>query len=127
MEMDFAAKTGNMATVALMDLFYHHVYSTIVLTCCARQHAQGEWHWLWIRGLSLIIAFVMNWIIIPALFIIALVLFVLLTDGRYFGKRLMYGVYDAMGPLIFSARSEEAKWCWLPNLDRARQPGTSLP
>jgi ubiquinone/menaquinone biosynthesis C-methylase UbiE len=109
-EVDLAAKTGNMATVALMVLFYYHVYSTIVLTCCARLHAQEQWHWLWIRDLSLRIAFVMKWIIIPALFIIALVLFVLLTDGRYGGKRLMYWVYDTVGPVIFSARSEEARW-----------------
>lgn len=37
-------------------------------------------------------------------------LFVLLTDGRYFGKRLIYWVYDRAGPAIFSARSEEEQW-----------------
>ena len=39
-----------------------------------------------------------------------LILFVLLTDGRYFGKRLMYWVYDHVGPVVFSARSEGDQW-----------------
>lgn len=37
-------------------------------------------------------------------------LFVLLTDGRYFGKRLTYWVYDRAGPAIFGARSEAERW-----------------
>jgi ubiquinone/menaquinone biosynthesis C-methylase UbiE len=39
-----------------------------------------------------------------------IVLFILLTDGRYFGKRLMYWVYDRVGPAVFSARSEGEHW-----------------
>jgi len=38
------------------------------------------------------------------------VLFVLLTDGRYFGKGLMLWIYDRMGPAMFGARSEHEQW-----------------
>lgn len=41
---------------------------------------------------------------------VALLAIVLLTDGRYFGKRLMYWVYDKIGPVIFSAQSEAQRW-----------------
>jgi len=53
----------------------------------------------------------MNWII-PAILGAAglAVLFVILTDGRYFGKRLMYWVYDRIGPAIFAAQSESDRW-----------------
>jgi hypothetical protein len=44
----------------------------------------------------------MGWIIALGLSVAGLmaVLFVLLTDGRYFGKRLIYWVYDRVGPAI---------------------------
>ncbi len=54
----------------------------------------------------------MEWIILIGLVgagLLAL-LFVLLTDGRYFGKRLMYWVYDRLGPAVFSAHSEAERW-----------------
>ena len=38
------------------------------------------------------------------------VLFVMLTDGRYFGKGLMRWVYDRVGPAMFAARSEAEQW-----------------
>ncbi|KAB2866789.1 MAG: class I SAM-dependent methyltransferase [Anaerolineae bacterium] len=37
-------------------------------------------------------------------------LFILMTDGRYFGKALMYRVYDRIGPAIFGSRSEANDW-----------------
>ncbi|MBI5931198.1 MAG: class I SAM-dependent methyltransferase [Chloroflexi bacterium] len=37
-------------------------------------------------------------------------LFVLMTDGRYFGKQLMYWVYDRIGPAAFGSRSEASDW-----------------
>jgi ubiquinone/menaquinone biosynthesis C-methylase UbiE len=54
----------------------------------------------------------MWWIILPGFGVAALlvVLFVLVTDGRYFGKRLTYWVYDFVGPAVFSARSETEQW-----------------
>lgn len=54
----------------------------------------------------------MRWMIPVGLFVagLALVLFVLLTDGRYFGKRLMRWVYDRLGPMVFSVRSETQQW-----------------
>ena len=54
----------------------------------------------------------MGWIFLIGLAAagVALVLFVLLTDGRYFGKQLMYWVYDRFGPAVFSARSEVEQW-----------------
>ncbi|MFQ5343589.1 MAG: methyltransferase domain-containing protein [Anaerolineae bacterium] len=41
---------------------------------------------------------------------VILVAFVLVTDGRYFGKRLTYRVYNRFGPAIFGARSEAGLW-----------------
>lgn len=38
------------------------------------------------------------------------ILFVLITDGRYFGKGLMLFVYDHVGPTIFGAHSESSTW-----------------
>jgi ubiquinone/menaquinone biosynthesis C-methylase UbiE len=38
------------------------------------------------------------------------VLFVVLTDGRYLGKGLMRWVYDRLGPAIFAAQSEAERW-----------------
>ena len=37
-------------------------------------------------------------------------LFTLMTDGRYFGKQLMYWVYDRIGPAAFGSRSEADDW-----------------
>ena len=51
------------------------------------------------------------WMILAILGIAgAATLFVILTDGRYFGKRLMHQVYDRLGPVIFSAHSEAEHW-----------------
>jgi ubiquinone/menaquinone biosynthesis C-methylase UbiE len=53
----------------------------------------------------------MGWVILAVLGIAGLaVLFIILTDGRYFGKRLMYWVYDRVGPAMFGARSEAERW-----------------
>jgi ubiquinone/menaquinone biosynthesis C-methylase UbiE len=54
----------------------------------------------------------MWWIFLLGLGVVSLliILFVLVTDGRYFGKRLIYWVYDVVGPAIFSARSETEQW-----------------
>ena len=54
----------------------------------------------------------MVWIILVSLMAAGsmVILFVLLTDGRYFGKRLMYWVYDHVGLAVFSARSEGDQW-----------------
>jgi hypothetical protein len=41
---------------------------------------------------------------------LAIILFVLLTDGRYSGKRLMYRVYDSVGAAVFSAHHETERW-----------------
>ncbi len=48
--------------------------------------------------------------IIVLVIAVLLLLFVLLTDGRYFGKALIYQVYDRLGPAIFGARSEAERW-----------------
>lgn len=37
-------------------------------------------------------------------------LFIILTDGRYFGKKLIYWVYDRFGSRMFSTRSEADRW-----------------
>ncbi len=53
----------------------------------------------------------MGWIIVIILGVVGLVvLFILITDGRYFGKRLMRWVYDRLGPAIFGAQSEAERW-----------------
>ena len=54
----------------------------------------------------------MWWIILSGLGVMAslVVVFVLVTDGRYFGKRLTYWVYNAVGPVVFFARSETEQW-----------------
>jgi ubiquinone/menaquinone biosynthesis C-methylase UbiE len=36
--------------------------------------------------------------------------FVLVTDGKYFGKPLVRWVYDRFGSLIFDARAEDGRW-----------------
>jgi len=53
----------------------------------------------------------MNWLIFIILTISVLsVLFIILTDGRYFGKGLMRLIYDIVGPRMFNARSESDRW-----------------
>lgn len=54
----------------------------------------------------------MGWIVLVGLVVAGLliILFVLLADGRYFGKRLMYWFYDRVGPAVFSAHSEVKQW-----------------
>ena len=37
-------------------------------------------------------------------------LFIIFTDGRYFGKGIMYWVYDRLAPGMFGAQSEAARW-----------------
>ena len=53
----------------------------------------------------------MLWLLLVAVLIfLFLVAFVLVTDGRYFGKRLTYWVYNRFGPAIFGVRSEAGLW-----------------
>jgi ubiquinone/menaquinone biosynthesis C-methylase UbiE len=53
----------------------------------------------------------MVWLVIVALVLIVLIpLFVLVTDGRYFGKPLIRWIYDRFGPFLFGSRSEAARW-----------------
>lgn len=53
----------------------------------------------------------MPWLIAaPIILIIALVVFVIATDGRYFGKGLIFWLYDHAGPSIFASRSEQPLW-----------------
>ncbi|HZD40610.1 MAG TPA: methyltransferase domain-containing protein [Terriglobales bacterium] len=49
-----------------------------------------------------------------------LILFVVLTDGRYFGKGVMHWVYDCLGPMMFGAQSEAARWRSLSEKVRLR-------
>ena len=52
-----------------------------------------------------------GWVILIILGITALAtLFVVLTDGRYVGKRLTRWIYDRFGPAIFGAHSEAQRW-----------------
>ena len=53
----------------------------------------------------------MGWIVLTVLGIAGFaVLFIILTDGRYFGKWLMHWVYDRFGPAMFGAHSEAERW-----------------
>jgi ubiquinone/menaquinone biosynthesis C-methylase UbiE len=53
----------------------------------------------------------MGWIILAVLgTAVPVILFVLLTDGRYFGKPLVRWLYDRLGPSIFGTQSETARW-----------------
>ena len=50
-------------------------------------------------------------LILATLFLAGLLLtFVLLTEGRYFGKGVIRWVYDRFGPAIFGAHSEADRW-----------------
>jgi ubiquinone/menaquinone biosynthesis C-methylase UbiE len=53
----------------------------------------------------------MGWVIAVVLGIAGLLLlFVVLTDGRYLGKGLMRWIYDRAGPALFGAQSEAERW-----------------
>jgi ubiquinone/menaquinone biosynthesis C-methylase UbiE len=49
-------------------------------------------------------------ILVAFVLAVVLLLVVLLTDGRYFGKSLMGLIYDRFGPAIFSAASDREQW-----------------
>jgi ubiquinone/menaquinone biosynthesis C-methylase UbiE len=55
---------------------------------------------------------VVGWVVLVGPIVVALgiILFVLLTDGRYFGKQLVYWTYDRLGPAVFATRSEGERW-----------------
>jgi len=42
--------------------------------------------------------------------LVLVALFIVATDGRYFGKRLMYWLYDRLGPAIFRIYRESERW-----------------
>lgn len=48
-------------------------------------------------------------LIVIGLLLLALVV-VLLTDGRFFGKRITFWVYDRLGPTMFGAGSDADRW-----------------
>lgn len=52
----------------------------------------------------------MSWIAWGIVFLSVMGLFVIVTDGRYFGKWLVFLVYDRFGSSIFGLSSEEARW-----------------
>lgn len=49
-------------------------------------------------------------IIIVSTALVLAVLFIAVTDGKYFGKPLVRWVYDRFGPLIFDARTVDRRW-----------------
>jgi len=49
-----------------------------------------------------------------------LVLFIVVTEGRYFGKTMMRGIYNQLGPGLFSKQSEVVKWQTLAQTLRLR-------
>lgn len=52
-----------------------------------------------------------GWVIGLALLVpVALLIYIIVTDGRYFGKRLVFWIYDFFGPAVFTARSEVGQW-----------------
>ncbi len=58
-----------------------------------------------------------NWLIIGLLAVAILAIgFVIITDGRYFGKRLMFWIYDRFGAAMYSGRSEATRWQQLAGL-----------
>ncbi len=44
------------------------------------------------------------------------ILFVIVTDGRYFGKRLIFWIYDRFGAVMYGGRGEAARWQQLAGL-----------
>jgi ubiquinone/menaquinone biosynthesis C-methylase UbiE len=54
---------------------------------------------------------VLSWIFLGIVSLVGLTLFfVIITDGRYFGKRLMFWIYDRLGPAINGGRNEAERW-----------------
>lgn len=58
----------------------------------------------------------MNWFLFVFAATSLLIFFVVLTDGRYFGKRLIFWIYDWFGAAMYSGRSEDARWQQLAGL-----------
>lgn len=59
----------------------------------------------------------LGWILGVVIFLIGLaVVFIVITDGRYFGKRLIFWIYDRFGAAMYSGRSEDARWQQLVGL-----------
>lgn len=59
----------------------------------------------------------MHWLILGSLVIIGFVItFIVLTDGRYFGKRLVFWIYDRFGVAMFGGRSGAVRWQQLAGL-----------
>jgi len=52
----------------------------------------------------------MSWVVSGIVILIVVGLFVIVTDGRYFGKWLVFLVYDRLGPSIFGWQSERERW-----------------
>ncbi|MCP5100558.1 MAG: class I SAM-dependent methyltransferase [Chloroflexi bacterium] len=53
----------------------------------------------------------MDWFLFTLILIILLALvFTLITDGRYFGKRFVFWVYDRIGSRMFSAADDADVW-----------------
>ncbi|MCB9420986.1 MAG: class I SAM-dependent methyltransferase [Ardenticatenaceae bacterium] len=57
-----------------------------------------------------------DWIISSLVFLSLMTLFVVATDGRYFGKRLIFWIYDRFGAAMYSGSSEDARWQQLAGL-----------
>jgi len=58
----------------------------------------------------------MNWIIGIIAFCFLGILFIVITDGRYFGKRLIFWIYDRFGAAMYGGRDEMARWHQLAGL-----------
>lgn len=59
---------------------------------------------------------VINWIIIIVVIAGLIISFIVLTDGRYFGKWLVFWIYDRFGAAMFGGRSEAIRWQRLAGL-----------
>ncbi len=60
---------------------------------------------------------IVNWIIISIGILLGIaMLFVIITDGRYFGKRLVFWIYDRFGAAMYGGRGEAARWQQLAGL-----------
>lgn len=59
----------------------------------------------------------MHWLILGFFVISAFVItFIIVTDGRYFGKRLIFWIYDRFGAAMYGGRGEAARWQQLAGL-----------
>jgi ubiquinone/menaquinone biosynthesis C-methylase UbiE len=58
----------------------------------------------------------MNWVITIVSFIVFAILFIILTDGRYFGKRLIFWIYDRFGAVMYGGHGEAVRWQQLAGL-----------